>query len=335
MKHYGDITKINGANVPLVDIICGGSPCQDLSVAGKRAGLAGERSGLFMEQIRIIKEMRCKSVNELRMFGAAIDRRRIRPRFMVWENVVGALSSNNGEDFRAVIEETAKIADENAAIPGLAKGEKWRNAGLILGDGYSIAWRVHDAQYHGVPQRRRRICLLADFNGDEAGRLLFELRRKAVNSEADEAITNFGNGDGSKIQLEREGLSRNTKQIGTPRKESSATTEGSANSPGGGMIVLEGNGSRESHNGDGYRESDTMYTLNTIERHAVLSGGGGITITASKASHFTNANSDGTANTLVATDYKDPQIVCYGIGGGGSESPVIQSGRYVQEITRG
>ena len=119
MKHLGDITKIKGFEVPIVDIVCGGSPCQDLSVAGKRKGLDGERSGLFMEQIRIIKEMRNECIRQLSMRGAVEP---VRPRYMVWENVPGAFSSNKGEDFRAVLEETAKIADENAFIPRLEGG---------------------------------------------------------------------------------------------------------------------------------------------------------------------------------------------------------------------
>ena len=168
MKHYGDITKISGYDVPIVDICVGGSPCQDLSVAGLRKGLAGERSGLFMEQVRIIKEMREK---ERKDGKANVD---IRPRFMVWENVPGAFSSNKGEDFRAVLEETAKIADENAVIPGLAKGQKWTPSGCIMGDGWSIAWRIHDAQFWGVPQRRKRIALIADFGGSSAPEILFE-----------------------------------------------------------------------------------------------------------------------------------------------------------------
>lgn len=127
MKHLGDITKIDGHKVPIVDIITGGSPCQDLSVAGKREGLAGERSGLFMEQIRIIKEMREESGK------TAIDIRHIRPRYMVWENVAGAFSSNKGEDFRCVLEETAKIVDKNAIIPGPKNG-KWSPSGCIMGD---------------------------------------------------------------------------------------------------------------------------------------------------------------------------------------------------------
>jgi DNA (cytosine-5)-methyltransferase 1 len=116
MKHYGDITKLNGCELPIVDIVTGGSPCQDLSIAGKRAGLDGERSGLFMEQIRVIKEIRehDKSTGRSDEY--------IRPRYMVWENVAGAFSSNKGEDFRIVLEETAKIADKNAVIPGLEGG---------------------------------------------------------------------------------------------------------------------------------------------------------------------------------------------------------------------
>lgn len=169
MIHLGDITKINGAEIEPVDCITGGSPCQDLSVAnGKREGLAGERSGLFMEQIRIIKEMR--AADEKR--GRTVDA--IRPRYMVWENVPGALSSNGGEDFRAVLEETARIVQNDAIIPRLERGAKWSNAGAILGDGWSIAWRIHDAQFWGTPQRRKRIALVADFRGSSAPEVLFE-----------------------------------------------------------------------------------------------------------------------------------------------------------------
>lgn len=178
MKHLGDITKINGAEIPTVDVITGGSPCQDLSVAGKRAGLDGERSGLFMEQIRIIKEMR----EHDRATGRADEY--IRPRWMVWENVPGALSSNNGEDFRIVLEETAKVSDPNASIP---RSEKWTNSGCIVGDGWSIAWRIHDAQFWGVPQRRKRISLVADFNGFAAPEVLFE--RKSVFGDIEQSRT--------------------------------------------------------------------------------------------------------------------------------------------------
>ena len=144
MKHLGDITKISGYDVPAVSVVIGGSPCQDLSVAGKRAGFDGERSVLFLDQIRVTKEMREEDERNGR---TGVD---VRPRFMVWENVPGAFSSRKGEDFRAVLEETARVKDPDAVIPGPADG-KWRNAGVILGDGWSIAWRVLDAQFWGVP----------------------------------------------------------------------------------------------------------------------------------------------------------------------------------------
>jgi DNA (cytosine-5)-methyltransferase 1 len=184
MKHLGDITKIDGYKVPLVDVIVGGSPCQDLSVAGKRKGLDGERSGLFMEQIRIIKEMRYESTEQLRGRGATIDIRQVQPRYMVWENVCGAFSSNKGEDFRCVLEETARIADKTATIPRFEGG--WHTSGCIMGDRWSIAWRVHDAQFWGVPQRRKRVALVADFGGATAPEILFERKGVSRDLEAGE-----------------------------------------------------------------------------------------------------------------------------------------------------
>lgn len=185
MKHLGDITKINGAEVPLVDVITGGSPCQDLSVAGNRAGLSGERSGLFMEQIRIIKEMRKESERLLSIQKPNYDRRDIKPRYMVWENVQGAFSSNGGEDFRVVLEETAKVAEGSAVIPKSPEG-KWSKSGCIMGNGWSIAWRLHDAQFWGVPQRRKRISLVADFGGSSSPEILFERKGLSWNTEQSE-----------------------------------------------------------------------------------------------------------------------------------------------------
>jgi DNA (cytosine-5)-methyltransferase 1 len=168
MKHLGDISKISGAEIEPVDIITFGSPCQDLSVAGKRAGLKHEangddettRSGLFMEAVRIIKEMREATNGKY-------------PTFALWENVPGAFSSNKGEDFRIVCEELIKIAEPNAVMPEVpAKG--WPYADSYCGDGWSLSYRVFDAQYWGVPQRRRRIHLIVDFRGERAGKILFE-----------------------------------------------------------------------------------------------------------------------------------------------------------------
>jgi DNA (cytosine-5)-methyltransferase 1 len=174
MKHLGDITKIYGDKIEPVDCITFGSPCQDLSIAGRRAGLAGERSGLFMEAVRIIKEMR-SSTNGLY------------PTFAVWENVPGAFSSNGGEDFRAVLEELARVEQPDASIPRPSgRGGRWRKAGAIVGNGWSLAWRQLDAQYWGVPQRRKRIALVVDFGGQRAAEILFE--RTGVSGNSDESV---------------------------------------------------------------------------------------------------------------------------------------------------
>ena len=204
MKHLGDITKINGAEVEPVDIITFGSPCQDLSIAGFRAGLEGERSGLFMEAIRIIKEMRDATENRF-------------PRYAIWENVYGAFSSNEGRDFRVVLERFCRVTEEEFSVP---ECEAWAKAGEILADGYSIAWRTFDAQYWGVPQMRRRIFLVADFSGGGAGEILFK----------------------------RDGLSRDFSEIRKTWESSATRTEGSARAavaikerhgkPGGGKGIL-------------------------------------------------------------------------------------------------
>ena len=160
VKHYGDVNSIRGDEIEPVDIITFGSPCTDISIAGKRAGLDGKQSSLFFQAIRIIKEMRC-----------ATDGRY--PRFIVWENVPGAFSSNKGEDFRAVLNAVCSVKDGDIPVPGPPKG-KWANAGCIMADGFSLAWRVVDACLWGVPQRRKRIYLVADFTGGSAGKILFE-----------------------------------------------------------------------------------------------------------------------------------------------------------------
>lgn len=173
MKHLGDITKIHGDQIEPVDCITFGSPCQDLSIAGRRAGLAGERSGLFMEAVRIIKEMRSSTSG-------------LHPTFAIWENVPGAFSSNGGEDFRAVLEELARIEQPDAIVPRPPRGGRWSKAGAIAGNGWSLAWRQLDAQHWGVPQRRKRIALVADFRGQRAAEILFE--RTGVSGHPDESI---------------------------------------------------------------------------------------------------------------------------------------------------
>lgn len=164
MVHLGDITKMSGYTIPPVDVITFGSPCQDLSIAGKRAGMAGERSGLLSEAVRIIREMRYAT------FGAY-------PKYAVWENVPGAFSSNKGEDFHAVLQSLCRVIDPDAVIPrptDARGGIKWPRAGAILADHYSLAWRTMDAQHWGVPQHRLRISLVLDLTGGRAGEILFE-----------------------------------------------------------------------------------------------------------------------------------------------------------------
>lgn len=382
VKNLGDINSINGAEIEPVDIITFGSPCTDLSVAGKRQGLNAERSGLFFQAIRIIKEMR----------GATNGKY---PRFAVWENVTGAFSSNGGEDFRCVLEEFCKIKDADLSVP---KPAKWEKAGEILGKDFSFAWRTFDAQYWGVPQRRMRIYLVADFDGGCASKILFESEGVSGYSaesfrawqETSQSFGNCSKETGSGLMFENHSQdTRYTGPLNVAQTVSATYGTGGNNQPfvvenfhkaygicgkysnsmlsdnpnsgfyeantsrtidtsnqspcknQGGMVVVEGNGSRPSHHGDGYKESETMYTLNCTENHAVsygigrpamnqgynarfsfqveeeksptivASGAGGIAhpkYSTSKNSHHTVAEKE-KANTLVASDYKDPPVV--------------------------
>ena len=453
MTHYGDISTLNGSEIEPVDVISFGSPCQDMSVAGKREGLDGSRSSLFYEAIRIVREMREATNGKY-------------PRYIVWENVPGAFSSNKGEDFKAVLTEVCKIKDEQVSI---SKPRKWENAGRIMGDSYSVAWRLFDAQFWGVPQRRQRIYLVADFDGGSAGKILFESeglsgyssesfkswqRTACRTSEgtcetstdglmfenhgqdcrytgpldvSQTILSTFGTGGnnqpfvvqtpktlkircgcegGGKGALIQDDLSatlscNNDQTLFQPRAygicskdsnsmkssnpnsgfyeaKTSRTLDANGGNPScnqGGIAVIEGNGSRPSHHGDGYKESEIMYTLNATEQHAVAfadvhatlsandgpkgpssqmmknpeenfvgepsygigrpamnqgynakfsfqveeeveptlvaAGASGVAhpvYSSSKASFFTSAEEE-LANTLVATDYKDPPIV--------------------------
>ena len=231
MRHLGDVTRVHGGEIEPVDVVTFGSPCQDMSIAGKRAGIhKGERSNLFFEAIRIIQEMR-----------EATDGRY--PTFAVWENVPGAFSSNGVDDFRCVLESLANVTGRGVSVPRPAGG-KWLRAGEIVGDGFSVAWRVLDAQYWGVPQRRKRIYLVADFAGGRAGKILFD----------------------------REGLRGHPSQGGAPGEGAAADDAGSAGGSGDAerlIYDLQGNGIDRAEtagcNGRGWRE-DVCYTLNTIDR---------------------------------------------------------------------
>ena len=473
MKHYGDISQMDGGKIEPVDIITFGSPCTDMSVAGQRAGLDGQQSVLFYQAIRIIKEMRCATDGKY-------------PRYIVWENVPGAFSSNGGEDFKAVLEAVIGVAEPNTQVP-MPEKAKWPYADCYMGDGWSVAYRTLDAQYWGVPQRRKRIYLVADFAGRSACDILFKSEgvsgysaesfrswQRAAGSAADcahatgfdgyngeltgdvsstlgvncgmstgrngivlndqggnrmdvtDEVTatlraeahhppvvmdaagfctehsaksrsigyeeemsptlragvvpatvyenhsqdtrytgpvdtaptvsaNYGMGgnnqpfvvsgeqpscnwDGAQTAptltahnaggnqrmpdknhfncvLQAYGISSNDSNAmkspnphsGIYEADTSRTIDANGGNPGcnqGGIIVIEGNGTRPSHQGDGYKESDVMYTLNTVDRHAIY---------AMTTGSFTQVAED-KAPTVLARDYKDPTAVCYGIG---------------------
>lgn len=218
MKHFGDITKLSGYTLPPVDCICGGSPCQDLSVAGLRKGLEGERSGLFMEQIRITKEMRERARRD--------DRSDDPGRYLVWENVPGAFSSNAGRDFQAVLTEIIRIAEPDAPdVPLPEKG--WPKAGLIYDElaNWSVAWRTHDSQYFGVPQRRRRISVLADFSGLTAGEIMFDpqYRRTAEDGEPVQTVADSGTKSGCQVCTLGESVPGDPEQSSEEGKETAGT----------------------------------------------------------------------------------------------------------------
>lgn len=272
MKHLGDITKIDWFKVEPVDVVTGGSPCQDLSVAGKRAGLAGERSGLYMEQIICVKELRQADVQRCRTGQF------IRPRYMVWENVPGAFSSGNpkGSDFAAVIEEIIKICEPGTSVCIVPPRNGWTKSGCYYADDgrWSIAWRVHDAQFWGVPQRRKRIALVADFGGLSAPEILFE--RKGLSGHFEQSgaqregsAAAVGDGAAGAISFqERAGRPGGGKGILIQPERTGALSTLNNQS----VFCLQGNGIDRADtagcNGKGWRE-DVSYTLNTIDRPAV------------------------------------------------------------------
>ena len=351
MIHLGDITKIHGGEAPVVDVVIGGSPCQDLSIAGKRAGLAGARSGLYMEQIRIIKEMRAHDMASGRTGEF------VRPRYMVWENVPGAFSSNGGKDFAAVLEEAIRIAEPEA--PDIEVPEKgWNTWGGYhdeMGGRWSVAWRVLDAQHWGVPQRRRRIALVADFGGDTAWEVLFE--RKSVSGYPAEIGAAWegpaagaesgaayavrirggcdGDGKGALVQTEKSGTIKAgndqtlfcmaTQQGGAevrnddraPTLTASAGMSGN-NQP---VICIKGNAiDRDTaQNGKWYQE-DKSYTLDATDRHGVCAGQNCLTPWDCQSKRIFGI--EGESPTLqggVGGGVNNPAILCAGFKLGNSE----------------
>ena len=297
MLHLGDITKINGAEAPVVDVVIGGSPCQDLSIAGKRAGLAGARSGLYMEQIRIIKEMREHDMASGRTGEF------VRPRYMVWENVPGAFSSNGGKDFAAVLEEAIRIAEPEA--PDIEVPEKgWNTWGGYhdeVGGRWSVAWRVLDAQHWGVPQRRRRIALVADFGGDTAWEILFN--RQSVSGHPAES-----------------GAAGESPSTGA---ESGA---GGAGKDAGSVICLKGNAiDRDTAQNGKWYQKDKSYTLDATDRHGVCAGPDCLTPWDCQSKRI--FGTDGKAPTLqggVGGGVNNPAMLCAGFKLGNSSPLTYQ-----------
>ena len=330
VKHLGDIKDIDGSKIEPVDIISFGSPCQDLSIAGKRAGLEGEKSNLFYEAIRVIKEMRCKTNGK-------------HPRYLLWENVPGAFSSNKGEDFRCVLEEITRIKDSTVKLP---RSSRWQSAGEILGDNFSLAWRVLDAKYFGVPQRRRRIFLVADLDGGSSREILFE--QKSMSGDTSEGCEkgkrntrtikesfnkticlNDQGGQRMDFYSDESGTLRASGGIAPfvfenhsqdsrykgPLKETQTLAsnlgQGGNNQP---FVVYDirqtsENTKNERHN---IYECDVSRTIDTSGNTPTRNQGGVAivedTYSMSKNSYFTKADKN-ISSPLLATDYKDPPLV--------------------------
>lgn len=295
VKHLGDIKDIDGSEIEPVDIISFGSPCQDLSIAGKRAGLEGKKSNLFYEAIRIIKEMRCKSNGKY-------------PRYLLWENVPGAFSSNKGEDFRCVLEEITRIKDSTVK---LSRPSRWQSAGEILGDNFSLAWRVLDSKYFGVPQRRRRIFLVADLDGGSSGEILFE--QKSLSGDTSEGCKKGKRNTGAIKESFNKTICLNDQ--GGERMDISEELSGTLRAKAGNPPLVydirqtSENTKNERHN---IYECDVSRTIDTSGNTPTRNQGGVAIVediyTMSKNSHFTKADKN-ISSSLVATDYKDPPLV--------------------------
>lgn len=295
VKHLGDIKDIDGTEIEPVDIISFGSPCQDLSIAGKRAGLEGEKSNLFYEAIRVIKEMRCKSNGKY-------------PRYLLWENVPGAFSSNGGEDFRCVLEEFTKIKDSTIKLP---RPKKWEKSGTIMGDNLSISWRVLDAKYFGVPQRRRRIFIVADLDGGSSREILFE--QKSLSGNTSESCEKGKRNTRAIKESFNKTICLNDQ--GGQRMDVSEELTGTLRAKAGNPPLVydirqtSKNTKNERHN---IYECDVSRTIDTSGNTPTRNQGGVAIVediyTMSKNSYFTKVDKN-ISSPLLATDYKDPPLV--------------------------
>ena len=327
MKHLGDITLIDGSKIEPVDVITFGSPCQDLSIAGKRAGLAGQRSGLFMEAVRIIKQMQEATNGEY-------------PKYAVWENVPGAFSSNKGKDFLAVLEELIRIKEPAISLPE-PPNSKWSKAGGVSGNGWSLAWRTMDAQYWGVPQRRLRISLVLDLTGGRAGEILFEpesLRGHFAPSITPGQATAGAVENGAGTADRTDAIPINL-QIATRHKSLGERTGLGIGQAGDAAYTLQ-----ESHeHGICCLEDAKAYTLKI--RSGCEGGGNGVVYADGYLNYInsvcyaatTEPNMvicDDCSPAIRSRDYKDPNIVCYDARGNGDgvTSPPI-TGDHNSRIT--
>ena len=295
VRHLGDIKDIDGSEIEPVDIISFGSPCQDLSIAGKRAGLEGKKSNLFYEAIRVIKEMRCKSNGKY-------------PRYLLWENVPGAFSSNKGEDFRCVLEEITRIKDSTVK---LSRPSKWQSAGEILGDNFSIAWRVLDAKYFGVPQRRRRIFIVADLDGGSSGEILFE--QKSLSGDTSEGCEKGKRNTRAIKESFNKTICLNDQ--GGERMDISEDLSGILRAKAGNPpLVYDIRQTSENTKNERHTiyECDVSRTIDTSGNTPTRNQGGVAivddTYSMSKNSYFTKADKN-IISPLLATDYKDPPLV--------------------------
>ena len=319
MKHYGDVSRMDGGKIEPVDIITFGSPCQDMSIAGRREGLDGSRSSLFYEAVRIVKEMRC-----------ATDGRY--PRYIVWENVPGAFSSNKGADFQSVLEEICSVKGYEIHTP---RPEKWTTAGEIVADNFSLAWRVFDAQYWGVPQRRKRIYLVADFAGESAGKILF--KSEGVSGYTPQGFRSWqgaagtsekGAGAAGCVCLNDQGGNRMDVTDGVTCTLRAGTVPAPVSSSGGGdeeetgfpvEVALDATDrhavaygiDRATYNMG--RNAKFGITVETEIAPTMVSKGPGAVgqpiYHSSKSSFPTNFTDDDVTETLVATDFKDSPTV--------------------------